>query len=146
MSSEHAPPPRVANRYGAPKPVRAAGRRRWWIVGALAAAVIVIGIFAFSTVAPRVSFKDVGFALSSNQEARVDFEVTKPTDATARCAVQVLSENYAIVGWKVVTIGPTAATDAADGGRTTAQRVELRTDSPGVSGGVDSCWIAGTRD
>ncbi len=143
MSSGNAPTPRVANRYGAPKPVRAAGRRRWWVIAALTAAVIAIGIFAFSTVAPRVSFKDVGFSFSSDQQARVDFEVTKPTDATAHCAVQVLSENYAVVGWKVVTIGPVPA--GADG-RTTAQQVELRTDSPGVSGGVDSCWIAGTRD
>ncbi|WP_246199561.1 DUF4307 domain-containing protein [Arthrobacter zhaoguopingii] len=145
MSSGNAPTPRVANRYGAPKPVRAAGRRRWWVIGALAAAVIAIGIFAFSTGAPRVSFKDVGFSFSSGQQARVDFEVTKPTDATAHCAVQVLSENYAVVGWKVVTIGPGAASEGA-AGRTTAQQVELRTDSPGVSGGVDSCWIAGTRD
>ena len=141
----HASTSRVANRYGAPKPARPGGRRRWWIAAVLAAAIVTVGIFAFATAGPRVTFKDVGFSLSGDLLARVDFEVTKPADATAHCAVQVLSENYAVVGWKVVTIGPNSEDDGVNDGRTTAQQAYLRTDAPGVSGGVDSCWIAGSR-
>jgi hypothetical protein len=40
-----------------------------------------------------------------------------------------------------VEIGPNAPRDGADGGRTTAQRTTVRTESEAVSGVVDSCWI-----
>ncbi len=85
--------------------------------------------------AGEVTFKDVGFSIPDAGRAIVDFQVTKDTDATVTCAVQALNDSYAVVGWKQVTIGP--AEDA-----TTAQRVELRTDSLSVTGGVHACWIA----
>ncbi|NKX52383.1 DUF4307 domain-containing protein, partial [Arthrobacter deserti] len=65
--------------------------------------------------------------------------------ATAECAVQVLNEQYAVVGWKTVTIGPNEAGEGDGGGRTTAHRVQLRLESEGVSGGVNSFWILDDR-
>jgi len=47
------------------------------------------------------------------------------------------------VGWKVVDIPPSAGDGTADGDRTVAQSVTLRTESASVSGVVDSCWIPG---
>ena len=74
--------------------------------------------------------------------ARVDYEVTKDPAATAQCAVQVLNESYAVVGWTVVTIPPADA--EADGdGRTTSHSTAVRTESEGVTGGVNACWITG---
>lgn len=142
MSTDHAPVSRVANRYGAPKPVRpSAGRRRRWLIWAvLGVAVVVTGIFSFFTGRPEVSSKDVGFSIDSAALARVDFEVTKDPAATAQCAVQVLNESYAIVGWVVETIPP-APSDTAGDGRTTAHSIQVRTESQGVSGGVNACWI-----
>ncbi len=67
--------------------------------------------------------------------------MTKDPEATGQCAVQVLSSSFAVVGWEVVTIGPTPASEGTDNGRTTAERVSLRTESLGVSGVVESCWI-----
>lgn len=140
MSTDHAPVPRVANRYGAPKPRPASPRRRWLIWAALAAAVVATGIFSLFAGATEVSSKDVGFSIDSPSLARVDYEVTKDPEATAQCAVQVLNESYAIVGWTVVTIPPAGSSDAA-GGRTTSHSTTVRTESEGVSGGVNACWI-----
>jgi hypothetical protein len=116
-------------------------RARILILAVLAAAVAMVGLVALTSGSPDVSSKDVGFALASDGRASVDFEVTKDRSATAQCAVQVLSDNYAVVGWRVVTIGPNSAEDGANGGGTTAHRTDVRTDSPGVSGGVNACWI-----
>ncbi|NKX53250.1 DUF4307 domain-containing protein [Arthrobacter mobilis] len=134
----------LANRYGTQKrrPDGKPGKARKVLAGAaLALAVAGAAVFAALSGNPPVSAKDVGFHLSDPLHAAVDFEVTKDPAATAECAVQVLNQQYAIVGWKTVTIGPNAAGEGADGGRITAHRVELRTESEGVSGGVDSCWI-----
>ncbi len=141
MKPSRPPSPRVANRYGTPKPGWPAGVRRWVLLAVLGAAVVVVGIFSFTSGSPRIVSKDVGFAISGPTSARVDFDVTKPAADTVQCAVQVLSEDYAVVGWKVVTIGPMTAADGVSDGRTTAHQVELRTDSPGVSGGVRECWL-----
>ncbi len=110
-------------------------------VAALLAAVAAAATFALTTGSPDIDFKDVGFSVGSADRASVDFEVTKDRSLSAQCAVQVLSENYAVVGWKVVTIGPAESADGVDDGRTTAHRTDLRIDSPAVSGGVNACWI-----
>ena len=145
MSTDHAPVPRVANRYGAPKPKRpASGGGRWrnrrliWAV--LAVAVVATGIFSLFAGTPAVSSKDVGFSIEGPALARVDYKVTKDPAATAQCAVQVLNESYAIVGWTVVTIPPASADED---GRTTSHSTMVRTESEGVSGGVNACWTDG---
>lgn len=84
--------------------------------------------------AGTLTSKDIGFTIPDASSAIVDFNVTKPTDATVDCAVQVLNDSYAVVGWKTVRIGP------AESG-TVPQRVSLRTDSLGVTGGVNACWL-----
>ena len=145
MSTDHAPVPRVANRYGAPKPQRTASaqgrkRNRWLIWAVIAAAVVATGVFSLFAGTPEVSSKDVGFSIEGPAVARVDYEITKDPAATAQCAVQVLNESYAIVGWTVVTIPPAGA-DADGEGRTTSHSTTVRTESEGVSGGVNACWI-----
>ena len=117
------------------------GRARLLIISALVAAVAGVAAIALTTGNPSITYKDVGFSVAESGRATVDFEVTKDTKDTAQCAVQTLSENFAVVGWRVVTIGPNSSEDGADGGRTTAHRTAVRTDSPAVSGGVESCWI-----
>ncbi len=111
-------------------------------IAALAVAVVIAGWMSFSIQgSDDVSSTDVGFNLSDDGTVVVDFQVIKDPDATAECAVQALSENYAIVGWKVITVGPNAEDEGAADGRATAHRIELRTESPATTGGVNSCWI-----
>lgn len=132
----------IVSRYGAPK--RKVTRRTKIILVAstLVAAMTGAGYLAAGNT-PPVTSKNVGFVIEDATYATVTFNVTKDPQATAKCAVQVLSKNFAVVGWKVVTIGPNGSThEQAATERSTVHRTELRTESQGVSGGVESCWIA----
>jgi len=125
---------RLANRYGAPKP---GWSRRTKTIAGGAAVLLACGAAALMAMpSPRgeVSFKDVGFSIADATHASVDFQVTKDPEDSASCAVQVLSESYAVVGWKQITIGPSEQA-------TTGHRLDIRTDSLGVTGGVNACWL-----
>jgi hypothetical protein len=88
-----------------------------------------------------VTFKDIGYSTTDATQAEIDFQVTKEPGTGAKCAVKALDAKFAVVGWKVVDIGPNPADATADGGRTTVHRAAVRTESLSVSGVVDSCWI-----
>lgn len=108
----------------------------------LAIAVIGTAIFTIATSIKQVSSKDVAFEITSPTSATVTFDVVKDPAATVQCAVQVLNESYAVVGWKVATIGANGTDAGLDGGRSTTHTIALRTESLGVSGGVNACWVA----
>lgn len=90
---------------------------------------------------PPVTFKDIGYSTVDQTQAEVDYQVTKQPAATAKCAIKALDSKFAVVGWKVVEIGPNEPENNPDGGSTSMQRTVLRTESPAVSGVVDNCWI-----
>lgn len=140
-SSEQSSPSSLVNRYGAPKRGLPKQTRRVLLIAALSIAVIAAGIMTFLNSTPAVTSKDVGFHVTDATSVAVDFRVTKDPSATAQCAVQVLSSNYAVVGWTTTTVAPTTPGTSADEERTTAERVDVRTASQGVTGGVNSCWI-----
>lgn len=127
----------LANRYGGQK--RALSRRGTLllIAAALALAVGLLAWFGISSSINSVSFKDTGYKVVDATATDVEFQVTKDAGSTAKCAVKAMDEAFAVVGWKVVTIGP----DAPGAGPTTNHQVRLRTESLAVSGMVDRCWI-----
>ena len=130
----------VTERYGRPGTGVSARSRPVLLILALVFAVIIAGVLSVTSAEP-VSSKDVGFNVEQDGFTSVDFEVIKDPGATAQCAVQALSENYAVVGWKIVDIGANGVDEGADQGRSTSHRVQLRVDSPAVSGGVNACWL-----
>ncbi|AMB39754.1 DUF4307 domain-containing protein [Arthrobacter sp. TES] len=131
----------LANRYGGQKRGLSRKAKRNIVIGAL---VVGIGFAAYvatgSATAP-VTFKDIGYSTVDGTQAEVDYQVSKSPSATAKCAIKAMDSKFAVVGWKVVEIGPNNPEQDADGGRTTAQRTVLATESPAVSGVVDNCWI-----
>lgn len=133
--------PSLANRYGAPKRALSKhGRIAMWSVIAL----LVLAFTAWLAVGrgtPAVDNKVLSFSVVDATLTHLDFQVTKDPSATAQCAAKALDEAYAVVGWDVVTIGPNDPAAGADGGRTTAHRAQVRTDSLAVSAVIDSCWI-----
>jgi opacity protein-like surface antigen len=131
----------LANRYGSQKRALTRGAKRNIVIVALLAAVAFMAWIATSSAQAPVTFKDIGYSTVDATQAEVDFQVTKYPGATAKCAVKALDSKFAVVGWKLVEIGPNEPKDGADGGRTTAQRTVLRTESQAVSGVVDNCWI-----
>ncbi|WFP17373.1 DUF4307 domain-containing protein [Citricoccus muralis] len=137
----------LANRYGrAQSTSNPRARRRGIIIAvvALIAAVLVTVWIAYSATADRLSWKDVGYSIASDQEASVTFQLTKEPEATVTCSVQILAENYAVVGFDTVTIGPEPEDESRlPSDMTRYYEAPLRTDGLGVSGVVDTCWYAG---
>jgi hypothetical protein len=131
----------LANRYGSQKRAFRGKTKRNIVIAVL---LVAIGLLAWVTTSSShssVSFKDVGYSSTDATQSEVDFQVTKNPAATAKCAVKAMDSKFAVVGWKVVEIGPNAPKDGADGGQTTTQRTVLRTESEAVSAVVDNCWI-----
>lgn len=96
-----------------------------------------------SSATSSVTFKDIGYSTVDATQAEVDFQVTREPGTAVKCAIKALDSKFAVVGWKVIDIPPVQqeSQQGADGGRTTAQRAVLRTESLSVSGVVDNCWI-----
>jgi hypothetical protein len=111
------------------------------IIAALVIGIAFAAYVATGSAQAPVTFKDIGYSTVDDTQAEVDYQVTKYPGATAKCAIKALDSKFAVVGWKVVEIGPNDPQDNPDGGRTTVQRTVLRTESPSVSGVVDGCWI-----
>ncbi|MFQ4147766.1 DUF4307 domain-containing protein [Arthrobacter sp. LAPM80] len=88
-----------------------------------------------------ISQKVLGYNVVDGTQTTVDLAVTKDPGATAECAVKAMNESYAVVGWKIITIGPNGKDAGSENGRTTTVRGELRTVSLAVTGVVDNCWI-----
>lgn len=129
----------LSTRYGAPrrKPSRTA--QRWAVISALTVALGAVAWFTYSLAFGQLDYQDVGYTIESETRASVDYEVTKDFDATAQCMLHVMDESYAIVGARIVTIGPHEGTSTAD--RSQYFRSDLRTEHLGVTGVVDSCWL-----
>lgn len=133
------PENRLANRYGAPK--RTFSRRTKTIAAsaAIGLSVVVAALMNIPDGGGEVTFKDVGFTVHDDAAIDVDYQVDKPADATAACAVQALNESYAVVGWKTVVIGPAETS-------TVRQETTLRTDSLSTTGGINACWLLDDAD
>ncbi|BCW66192.1 hypothetical protein NicSoilB4_09550 [Arthrobacter sp. NicSoilB4] len=133
--------PSLANRYGGQKRSLSGKAKRIILVVAIAAGMAFMAWISTSNATESVTFKDIGYSTPDATLAEIDFQVTKEPATTAKCSVKALDSKFAVVGWKVVEIPPNAADAGSDGGRTTAHRTTLRTESQAVSGVVDSCWI-----
>ncbi len=134
----------LANRYGGQKRPLSRAAKRGIVLAALAAGVGFLAWSSTSSATGGVSFKDIGFSTVDATQAEIDFQVVRDPGTAVKCAVKALDSKFAVVGWKVVDIPVGAADKTADGGRTVAQRVAVRTESPSVSGVVDSCWVPGS--
>ncbi|MGG5171960.1 DUF4307 domain-containing protein [Pseudarthrobacter sp. J1738] len=135
----------LANRYGSPKRGLAgltAKSRKFIIMIAVILGVLFMAWVATSSAVAPVSSKDISYTANDPTQTEVEFQVTKDPQATAQCAIKALDSSFAVVGWKVVELGPNGTDVGSDGGRTTITRVGVRTESPAVSGVVDQCWIS----
>ncbi|MEO5779395.1 MULTISPECIES: DUF4307 domain-containing protein [Arthrobacter] len=131
----------LANRYGGQKRSLSGRTKRIILIAALAAGIAFMAWVSTSNATSSVTFKDIGYSTPDGTLAEVDFEVTKDPAVAAKCAVKALDSKFAVVGWKVLDIGPNSVDTGKDGGRTTVHRVQVRTESPAVSAVVDNCWL-----
>ncbi|ALV47337.1 hypothetical protein MB46_02090 [Arthrobacter alpinus] len=139
-NSDSSAPTSLSNRYGTPK--RTVSKKTQKILLIVAAALsltwvlwVVIGGNS------GISQKIVSYNVVDGTLTTVDLTVTKDPGATAACEIKAMDTSYAVVGWKVITVGPNSEDAGSENGRTTVVRGELRTDSPAVTGVVETCWI-----
>lgn len=128
----------VANRYGTPKRKLSRQTKIVMIIAALALAMAGVLWMSMAN-AKKVTFTDVSFEIPSSTSAVVVVEVTKDAAAHVQCAVRVLNDSKAIVGFKTLTLGPSEGT----GQVTVRSTVDLRTESLGTTVGIESCKVTG---
>ncbi|WP_421083574.1 DUF4307 domain-containing protein [Rothia nasimurium] len=125
-------------RYGTGNKARTVPPRFWYALTLLA---VLIGVAFVGWVqldrADRPVGRDVGFELTSQDEASITFEVAKQPQDTAVCAVKALNTAGAPVGWKEVAIGPYTDTQ---GNGVSVQSTTLRLLGEATTVTVDSCW------
>jgi hypothetical protein len=124
------------DRYG-----RTPGRRRvtrWWAIAvAVAVALVVVlwvGWVGLLGPAASVESDTTGFTILSPSEVEVEYQVSTEPGTTAACAVEALSEKYAVIGWKVVEL-------PASSERTRSLTDTIRTSEPAVTGLNYRCWL-----
>jgi hypothetical protein len=123
-------PELLETRYGQ-KPARNPRLfRRLAIIG-VAMLTITAMWFGFANYSP-VSYQNIGFRVISEWQTEVDFELTKPTNATVVCSVETLNNAFATVGWVELEFGP-------NNSQTIRHTVTVNTTELAVTGLVDEC-------
>ena len=100
-------------------------------------AVVIMSIAALAISAMNFNpaqFKDIGYRVKSEWQIEVDFELTKPKDATAICSFEALNNSFLAVGYREVEFEPS---DFETNGHT----VSLNTTELAVTGLVKECWL-----
>jgi hypothetical protein len=129
-------PTDLAQRYG--RRPHEQTRRKWWIAGSAAVLLaLFIGWLAWSgsaTSPGNLSATDTAHTIIDDHSISVSFEVNVDPGSTVSCALQALNPQFAVVGWKVVTL-------PASENRTRSVTEELRTTQRSTTGLISRCWL-----
>lgn len=130
----------LANRYGRPK--RRLSKRAKVIASTLLVlALILASLFLSTRNTKTFEPKDVAFSLVSDRQTDVTVAVSMKLGEKVTCGLQVLSEDFGVVGYKEVLFDGGAPGLEVKADRVTVQhKVPVRTVFAGVSGGSDACW------
>ena len=125
----------LANRYGNSK-AKARNQRILW---SSVATGLVVAFFAWSIsinfAAPsKISAVVQSFTIVDDIQTRMTITVENPSQQDGVCAVQVLNNSYALVGYKELAV-------AGDLGAKATLEAVLNTTDLGVSATVDRCWF-----
>jgi hypothetical protein len=123
-------------RYGR---TRGSARRTRWIVGAAAAAFVVV--FAAWLVwggllgtPAQLEVQDTGHVVVDDSLVQVRYNLSVAPGTTVSCAAQALNDNFSIVGWRIVEI---PASDQFSRTLTT----DVRTTEQSNTGLIYRCWL-----
>jgi hypothetical protein len=78
---------------------------------------------------------DIGYKVHSDQLTTVRSQVQVNPGTAVKCAIEVEDKSFAIVGWKIVAVPATKASSSEF-------ETSIRTSARGVTGLIDSCWVA----
>lgn len=127
---------RLDARYGH-TPQRAQRDRLILWIGGIAGGLVVLAWLVWAGLGgvwAALQYEDAGHRINDAHSASVTFRVTTDPANSVSCAVQVLNERKATVGWKVVDLPPTTSHS-----RLVTETV--RTSELGVSGLIYRCWL-----
>ena len=103
------------------------------VIGSLALVAFLVWALIFTIDdAQRISTRDVGFTVNDEFSTEVVFEVTRQHGQKVMCDVQVLSQSYAVVGFKTIAVEPS-------GNASVVVSTVVNTTELGTTGLVDSC-------
>lgn len=135
MTTPHGSPALDA-RYGR-TPARGLRAR---ILAIAAGAGVLVAVVAWvvwgGLLGPSASLetRDLGYTVRGPHSVEIRYEVTVDAGRTVSCALEALSTDFEIVGWKIV------AMPAAD--RATRRFTDtIRTSEPAVTGLIYRCWL-----
>ena len=122
----------MPSRKTLPRP--APGQLKWWVIGTVG---ILAGVglavwFGLSATLGRPAWQTLGYKVVSDQQVRVDFEVTRPAGTALTCTIEALARDFSPVGTSRVQV-------AASADQTTRVSATLRTTSRAVTGQVRTC-------
>lgn len=103
-------------------------------ITAVVGIAIIMGYAAWIAIANATDlrFEQIGFSIKDSWHAVVEYEISKPTDESVICQIEVLNEQFAIVGFREVLIGPGTVTTQRY--QTTVNTIEMA-----VTGLVKDC-------
>ena len=124
-------------RYG--RTARNRTKRKWTFVAGAAAFVVAFAAWVIfgglDAARSGIQARDIGFSIIDDHAVDVTFELSAPVGEASYCAVQALSDQFAVVGWKVVEVPA--------GERFTRRLTErVRTLDTAVTGLIYRCWLA----
>lgn len=103
------------------------------LIGSLALVAFLVWALIFTIDdAQKISTRDVGFTVNDEFSTEVVFEVTREPSQKVMCDIQVLSQSYAVVGFKTIAVEPSRNPSVVVS--TVVNTTEL-----GTTGLVDSC-------
>jgi hypothetical protein len=103
------------------------------VIGSLALVAFLVWAVIFTIDdAQKISTRDVGFTVNDEFSTEVVFEVTREPSQKVMCDVQVLSQSYAVVGFKTIAVEPS-------GNPSVVVSTVVSTTELGTTGLVDSC-------
>jgi hypothetical protein len=122
----------LQQRYGSGK-TRSRDRALAITIASIALVGFLVWAITFTiSDADRVTTRDVGFTVNDQFSTEVVFEVSRNPGQIVVCDVQVLSESFAVVGLKSLTVEPSS-------GRSVVISTTVTTTELGTSGLVAGC-------
>lgn len=124
----------LAKRYGKKTPdAKAKKRRSAFALGGVLVFTALVAAFSLATYNP-LSYKDLSYKIESELSVWVEFEVSAPLGVAVRCDIQALNNQFAVVGFKSVSL-------PASQEPVNTYSIRLNTTELAVTGLVDKCEL-----
>ncbi|GGK80992.1 DUF4307 domain-containing protein [Ornithinimicrobium pekingense] len=127
----------AAEARGGPRRLDDRARRRWWLVGSAAVAVMTaLAVwFGIEATSGRVHWVNTGHQVVSGTQVDVRFDLRRDPAREVVCRLEAQEASHAVVGRADVTVGPAQSSPS--------RHVEsVRTAAPAITGYVEECWYA----